>query len=57
MQADIESLNMKLVGNEACTPLRASYVADLRSYKLQGNLTLDFADFNTTNKVTSTFCL
>ena len=52
LQAQLESVSMKLVGNEACVPKRPSYVADLRKYNLQGNLTLDDANFNTTRKVT-----
>ena len=42
---------MKLVKNKGCVPKRPSYVADLRGYQLQGNLTLDDASANTTLKV------
>ena len=56
LQAELEKLSMKLVGNKACVPMRSSYVADLRKYTLQGNLTLDDATYNTTRKVCD-FCL
>lgn len=42
---------MKLIKNKGCVPKRPSYVADLRGYQLQGNLTLDDASANTTLKV------
>ena len=46
---------MMLVRDQGCTPKRPSYVADLRDYQLQGNLTIADASLNTTRKVCACF--
>ena len=49
MQAGGSSL--KGIPSQGCTPLRPSYVTDLRGHTLKGNTTLAPADNNTTRKV------
>ena len=41
---------MQSIQPQGCTPLRPSYVADLRGHNLKGNTTLAPADNNTTRK-------
>ena len=41
---------MLLIKDQGCVPKRPSYVADLRDYQLQGNLTIADASLNTTRK-------
>ena len=48
MQAGSGSLQS--IQPQGCTPLRPSYVADLRFHSLKGNTTLAPADNNTTRK-------
>ncbi|CAK0786985.1 hypothetical protein CVIRNUC_010201 [Coccomyxa viridis] len=42
--------SMQSIQPQGCTPLRPSYVADLRGHNLKGNTTLAPADNNTTRK-------
>ena len=46
---------MQGIPSQGCTPLRPSYVTDLRGNTLKGNTTLAPADNNTTRKVPPTF--
>ncbi len=43
--------SMQSIPSQGCTPLRPSYVTDLRSNSLQGNTKVAPADNNTTRKV------
>ena len=54
MQA--QSVSMQSIQPQGCSPLRPSYVADLRGHNLRGNTTLAPADNNTTRKA-GTFSL
>ena len=46
------SSSLKGIPSQGCTPLRPSYVTDLRGHTLKGNTTLAPADNNTARKVT-----
>ena len=49
------SSSMQGIVSQGCTPLRPSYVTDLRGRTLKGNTTLAPADNNTTRKVSHNF--